>query len=847
MAEEKASENFMMRIARFIVDKRKAFYLVFAAMAVFCAASINKVKVNDDITSYLPENTETRRGLTIMGEEFITFGSGQIMITSITLEQARQVAEELEAIEGVKEVVFDETEAHYTGASALYSITFEGQEEDDISIQAMSRVKEALAEYDVYISSAVGQDAAASLQKEMGVILMIAAVVILAVLLFTSQSYLEVAVFVIVFAVSALLNMGTNYWFGEISFITNAVAVVLQLALAIDYAIIFCHRYVEERENGLNAHDADVAALSKAIVEISSSSLTTISGLIALMLMQLRIGFDLGIVLCKGILCSLLTVFLLMPGLLLLFSSGMDRTMHKNFVPKITAWGGIVVKTRFLLLPVFLVVLVIGIFLSGRCPYVFSTNSIESGNLPDYMIAAQRIRDAFGESNTIAVLVPKGDYDKEGRVLREVEALEPVTSATGLANIEVEDGRMLTDKMGPRQFAELAGIDIDLARLLYRAYGVSVEEYGAIFQDTDNYSAPLLDVFQFLLEQKDLGVVNLTGEQAEKVEDLQETLDDGLAQLQGNDWSRLVFVADVPEESEETFRLLDQIREITRKYYGEEAIIVGNSTNARDLQESFQQDNLKISVLTVVFVMVILLFTFQSAGLPVLLVLTIQGSIWINFSFPYLTHSPMYFLAYLIVSAIQMGATIDYAIVITNRYLELKTQMNRRDAVVETLNQSFPTILTSGSIMTVAGFLIYGISTDPTIGSLGLALGRGTLTSILLVMSVLPQILLLGDALIEKTAFTLSRGRKQRIDGGLFRVNGRIRGQVYGYVDGEINGMILGRVEAMINNHTNPAAEPAPSEEDREPVRQLPETREPALSTKKEREETDNERDEQGH
>ena len=658
MAEEKASENFMLRIARFIVDKRKAFYLVFAAMAVFCAASINKVKVNDDITSYLPENTETRRGLTIMGEEFITFGSGQIMITSITLEQARQVAEELEAIEGVKEVVFDETEAHYTGASALYSITFEGQEEDDISIQAMSRVKEALAEYDVYISSAVGQDAAASLQKEMGVILMIAAVVILAVLLFTSQSYLEVAVFVIVFAVSALLNMGTNYWFGEISFITNAVAVVLQLALAIDYAIIFCHRYVEERENGLNAHDADVAALSKAIVEISSSSLTTISGLIALMLMQLRIGFDLGIVLCKGILCSLLTVFLLMPGLLLLFSSGMDRTMHKNFVPKITAWGGIVVKTRFLLLPVFLVVLVIGIFLSGRCPYVFSTNSIESGNLPDYMIAAQRIRDAFGESNTIAVLVPKGDYDKEGRVLREVEALEPVTSATGLANIEVEDGRMLTDKMGPRQFAELAGIDIDLARLLYRAYGVSVEEYGAIFQDTDNYSAPLLDVFQFLLEQKDLGVVNLTGEQAEKVEDLQETLDDGLAQLQGNDWSRLAFVADVPEESEETFRLLDQIREITRKYYGEEAIIVGNSTNARDLQESFQQDNLKISVLTVVFVMVILLFTFQSAGLPVLLVLTIQGSIWINFSFPYLTHSPMYFLAYLIVSAIQMGATI---------------------------------------------------------------------------------------------------------------------------------------------------------------------------------------------
>ena len=202
-------------------------------------------------------------------------------------------------------------------------------------------------------------------------------------------------------------------------------------------------------------------------------------------------------------------------------------------------------------------------------------------------------------------------------MLRRVEALDNVTTATGLANIEVEDGRYLTDKLTPRQFAELAGVDIELARLLYQAYGLSVEEYGAIFQDTDDYSVPLLDVFQFLLEQKDKGVIRLSGEQASQVEELQDTLDDGLQQLQGEQWTRMVFTADLPEEGAETYALLDQIRAIAAEYYGDDVVLVGNSTNARDLAASFTGDNLKISVLTVLFVVVILLFTFKSAGLPI--------------------------------------------------------------------------------------------------------------------------------------------------------------------------------------------------------------------------------------
>ena len=798
MADEK-KESPIYKLARFIVDKRKAFYLVFLAACLFCAASISKVEVNNDITSYLPPETETRRGLSLMEEEFTTLGSARVMAANITYEQAARLAEALEEVEGVAGVVFDGTEDHYQNASALFDVSFEEENDTEGTSAALAEVEALLEPYDSYVVSGDGMSSDV-LAQEMSVILLIAAVVIVAVLLFTSKSYLEVLVFLIVFVVSALLNMGTNFIFGSISFITNSIAVVLQLALAIDYAIIFCHRYMEEREL-LDAREADISSLSKAIVEISSSSLTTISGLVALMLMQFRIGFDMGIVLSKGIVCSMLTVFLLMPGLLMLFNRGIEATRHKNFVPQITVWGRVVMKLRFVLPVLFVAVTAACVVFSNRCDYVFSTNSTNSGNKPAYRVALDKINDTFGYSNTIAVLVPRGDYRSEGALLRRVEAMEPITSATGLANIEVEEGRFLTDELTPRQFSELAGVDIELARLLYQAYGLSVEEYGAIFQDPDDYAAPLLEVFSFLLEQKDKGVVSLTAEQEETVEDLREQLDTGLSQLRGEHWSRLVFTADLPEESPETYALLDQIRAVAAEYYGDQVLLVGNSTNARDLSESFTGDNLKISVLTVLFVMAILLFTFQSAGLPVLLVLTIQGSIWINFSYPYLTDTNLFFMSYLIVSAIQMGATIDYAIVITNRYMDLKQDMDKKAAAVEALNQAFPTIFTSGSIMTVAGFLIGKLSTDTIISSIGDTLGRGTLTSIILVMTVLPQLLVLGDTIIERTAITLNRDRKQRFQNGVMRLDGHVRGHVSGFVDGEFKGVLRGSVDALIESN----------------------------------------------
>ena len=821
MSEQKKTDTVMVRIARFIVDKRNAFYLIFAAAMVYAIVGLPKVTVNNDITDYLPTDTETHRGLEIMEAEFSTYGSARLLVTTVDPGQASAFVAELKQVEGVRSVTFDDTENHYKDAAALYDLTLDAADGTAESKETLARIKACAADYDAYLLPGYTQMDSEELAAEIVVILAVAVVIIIAVLLFTSKSYMEVVIFLIVFSVAALLNMGTNFWFGSVSFVTNSVAVVLQLALAIDYAIIFCHRYMEERNSGLDARSADISALSKAIVEISSSSLTTISGLAALTFMQFKIGFDMGTVLIKGIVCSMLTVFFLMPGLLMLFNRLIEKSYHVDFIPSIHRWGRLVVRTRNVLPIIFVFVLIGAIYCSNRCDYVFSTNSTNSGNMPDYRIAADKIAEIFGNHNTIAVLVPSGNYQGEKDILQRAGALEKVTSATGLANIEIEDGRTLTDEMSPRQFAELTGVEIEEARLLYQAYGLAHEEYSAIFQSPDEYTVPLLDIFLFLCDQVDKGVVSLSGDQSQAFSDLREQLEDGRAQLQGEHWSRLVFIADCPEEGEEATALMSDIRSIAAEYYGDQVILVGNSTSAADLAATFAGDNLLISILTILFVLVVLIFTFQSVGLPILLVLVIQGSIWINFSIPFLTGTNLFFLGYLVVSSIQMGATIDYAIVISNRYTHLKVRMCREDAAVEAINQSFSTVLTSGSIMTMASLLIGWISTDPTICSLGTALGRGTLISIILVMTVLPQLLILGDSLIERTAITLNRDRVRRFHNGTVHLDGHIRGYVSGYIDGEIKGIIHGNVDAQLVSRTPPNFYPdQPAESETEEVSQ---------------------------
>ena len=411
------------------------------------------------------------------------------------------------------------------------------------------------------------------------------------------------------------------------------------------------------------------------------------------------------------------------------------------------------------------------------------------------------IKDNFGKTNLAALVVPAGDYESESKLINRLSNYEEVDSVMGLANIEAMDGYVLTDKLTPRQFSELVGLDYEVAKVLYAAYAINDEDYGDVVNGLESYSVPLIDMFMFAYDEVDKGYVTLDDDLMNTLEDLHSQLNKAKLQLQSDDYSRILVYLNLPEEGTQTFDFLGTIHDEAYKFYPSDNVyIVGNSTSDYDLSSSFVNDNLIISILSALFVIIILLFTFNSAGLPVLLIAVIQGSIWMNFSFPYFEDSPLFFLSYLIVNSIQMGANIDYAIVISSRYMELKQQMPIKQAITETLNQAFPTIITSGAILAAAGALIGVLSSNGTISSIGVCLGRGTLISIVLVMGVLPQILLLGDTIIEKTSFTIKKRERTQVSSGKIAVTGLVHGYVNGRIDAIVNGIIIGDVDARIES-----------------------------------------------
>lgn len=803
MAEKPENANegnsFMIKVATFIVDRRNLFFLLFGIAIIFSLVSMNWVNVENAMSAYLPGTTETRQGLDRMEEQFITYGTAKVMVTNIPYEEAEKISERLEGLDTIIMLTFDSTEEHYNNFSALYDITFGYEETDEKALEALEEVKEMLSDYDIFVSTSMGDASAEQIASEMQVISVLVAVVVVSVLLFTSQTWAEVPVLLLTFISAALITKGTNFLMGTISFVSNSVTIVLQLALSIDYAVIFCNRYKEEHQN-LPIREADIVALSKAIPEISSSSLTTVGGLIAMMFMQFGIGSDMALCLIRAIVLSLLAVFLLMPGLIMLFGKAMDKTKHKSFIPQIPFVGKFAYATRHVMPPLFLLVIIVAYIISSHCPYVYGYSMIETPLKSDAMVVDEMIEESFGSSNMVALTVPAGNYEKEKKLLKELDAREEVDYTMGLANTEAMDGYMLTDKLTIRDFSELLEMDYEVVELLYMAYAVNDENYAKIVNGLSSYSVPLIDMFMFLYDEVDEGYVTLEDDLMDTLEEAHTKMQIALDQLQGEEYSRMLVYLTLPEEGEETFAFLEEMHEIANKYYEDANILIpGEATSQYDLYKTFQTDNKVVNVVSILAVLVVLLFTFMSAGMPVLLIMVIQGVIWINFSFPALQEKNLFFMSYLIVSSIQMGANIDYAIVISGRFMELKDKMPKKDAIIETMNFAFPTIVTSGSMLALAGIFIGKMSSDGAICGIGQCLGRGTIISIIMVMFVLPQILLLGEKVIDKTSFAVSIPLKLERSSGLMRVDGMVQGQINGTIIGEVHGLVRGDASLFVN------------------------------------------------
>ena len=792
--EEK--DSFMIKLATFIVDKRNLFFLITIIAIIFSIIAQSWVVVENTLAEYLPDDSESRQGLDIMEEQFTTYGTAQVMVANVSLEKAQELNDALSDIDGVQSIAFDDSEA------------------DDKCLESLAKIEEYLSEYDLYISTSLGDQEAEAIDAEVQVIMVYVAVIVVAVLFLTSQTYAEIPVLLLTFISAMILNLGTNFLLGKISFVSNSVTSILQLALSLDYAVILCNRFKEEHES-LPLREAVIVALSKGIPEIGASSLTTIGGLVAMMFMQFKIGPDMGICLIKAILYALLAVFVIMPGLLMLFGPLMDKTRHRSFIPKIPFVGKFAHATRFIIPPIFAAVLALACVLSSGCPYVYGYGNIETPKLNDTQVAENMIVDNFGATNFVALVVLKEDYATEAKLLAELDEYEEVDYSMGLSNVEAMDGYMLADKLTPRQFAELAGLDYELAQVVYAGYAAKEGEYGEVISSLSTYSVPLIDILLFACDQIDSGIVTLDAEQADLLNEAKVQMESAKMQLQGTDYNRVLIYLNLPEGGDETYDFIDTIRTLARKYYSEGYIyVVGDSTVEQDFKLSFSTDNTIVSIVSILIVLVVLLFTFKSAGMPVLLILVIQGAIWINFTVPALTETPLFFMSYLVVSSIQMGANIDYAIVIASRYMELKDQMDHKEAIIETMNFAFPTIITSGTILAVAGTLIGQMTSDAAIVGIGQSLGRGTIISIILVMFVLPQILLLGGTIVDKTSFSMPSTVRKKQASGRVRVDGMVRGEIHGYVSGTIHGTVEGDVNLKLISGT--AAEEGEEEDENE-------------------------------
>lgn len=740
------------RASEWIVDHYRLFFVVFAALLAFSAVASGWVKVENDVAAYLPADSETRQGLDIMEQEFQTYGSAKILLRDTDADAAAATAEQIRAVDGVDSCTYTMND---TG-SALLSVSLSDLEGSDTCAQTVQALRDLLDGSGAYIYSAEGYSISDQINGEVRGLLVIVAIILVTVLTFTSSTYAEVPILLITFLAAALINKGTNFVFGTISFVSNAVAILLQLAMSVDYAIIFCNRYKQAHET-LPVREAVIESLEKSITVISSSSLTTIAGLVAMTFMKFGLGRDLGIVLIKAILISMLTVFLLMPGLLLKLGPAMDKTKHRNFVPKVSGVGRLAWWTRRVVPLVFAAVLVVACIGANRVSYVYSEAPLKTHNADANRTASQAITDDFGDETVLAVVVPAGDYTREAALLDALSALPEVKSAVGIAGTEAAGGYRLADAVDYRTFAQLSDVDSTSAQALFALYAAENGAAQTAAQDLSGYQVPLLKLFEFLNDKIADGTVTLSAAQAAQVTALSSQLERASAQLEGTSYHRLVLTLAAASDGDETFALLDRIHAVVHQYYPTDSYLVGDAMSAYGSEQTFTQDNVMVSAMSILMVMLVLLFTFRSLGMPILLTLVIQGSIWINFGITVLTGEYVLFMVYLVASAIQMGCNVDYAIVVASHYTEARADQGPREAMITALNLAFPTIITSGTMLISAGLLIGARVSSGAVAGMGRFVGVGSLITVFLVLFVLPQLLLLGDTFVRRTALPAQR------------------------------------------------------------------------------------------
>ena len=493
-----------------------------------------------------------------------------------------------------------------------------------------------------------------------------AVIVILGLLLLTSEAWFEPVLFLSVIGISIVYNLGTNIIFGEISFITQMCAAILQLAVSMDYGIVMLHEYRHFKQEGRSSYDAALAGMHKASGVIASSAATTFFGFLSLCAMAFLIGADMGVVLAKGIVFSFLSVLFILPVMVLLSEKLLQRTAHRKFLPSFDKFAKWCMR---LSIPFTLIaaLIVVPAFLGSRnTEYVYGASGfVEPGS--QLYEDTELIEETFNASGQCAVLVPEGQWGKEKELVAALDTLPHVSSITSYVTTVSE--RIPTDMVPPAS----------------------------------------------------------------------------LESLISGGYSRIIIATDLRGESPEAFELVQRIRDLCQLYYPDEAKLIGSTVTSYDMSLIVNDDSARVLFASIIAIGLVLLLMFRSLSIPLILLLTIESSIWINLAIPYFAGETIQYIGYLIISAIMLGATVDYTIILTRSYLDKRRVQPKRQAVTEAISRSAITILTSATILTLCGAFIGLIS------SLGTLIGRGAFIAALNTFLLLPMLFMIFDRVIEKT------------------------------------------------------------------------------------------------
>ncbi|MDR1953472.1 MAG: MMPL family transporter [Clostridiales Family XIII bacterium] len=668
-----------------IITHKRFILILFGLFAVISACMTLGTSVNYNIIDYLPADAPSTKGLSVMNEEFTqAVPNARVMLNDVSVPEALEYKHRLQEIDGVSDVLWLDdvmdisipietadpkvTDSYYKDGDALISLTVRGGDEIEITDEIYALIGE---------DNALEGDAAdkAAIQKltnneTLKSILILVPIIIL-ILLLSTDSWFEPVLFLGAIGISVLINMGTNLLYGEVSFITNAVSPILQLAVSLDYAIFLLHSFSDMRKKTDDVNEAMRLAMRRAFPAIAASAATTVFGFLALVFMRFEIGSDLGINLVKGVVLSFISVMVFLPALTLCCFKLIDKTKHRRIIPATKSVGKYILRFRIPAL-ILIAALIIPCFLAqNNNAFTYGLSELDPNGRSgqDSII----VNDKFGESNVIVLLTPVGDAYGERQLADTYRAMPHVDEVISYAT--------MVGTVVPDEYPDSA--------------------------DTDRFFS--------------------------------------------EHYRRMVLYTDIPKEGAEAFSFVEQLQKEAQEVYGDDWHMIGMSANLYDMKDVVTQDNDLVNILAIVAIAFVLLITFRSLSLPVLLVLTIKSAIWINLSVSYFMGNSLAYIGYLIISTVQLGATVDYAILLSDHYMQNRKQWGKKEALKRALNGTAGSIFVSGSILSLAGFALWFASSNPIVSALGLLLGRGAILSMLLVICFLPALLTLFDRVLEKT------------------------------------------------------------------------------------------------